>query len=60
MLADPTDEAAVRAAEIVLGRSVEIEIGSYEDIATVLTKRLGEDDEASPDGEEADVRARRR
>ena len=53
VLADPTDEAAVRAAEIVLGRSVEIEIGSYEDIATVLTKRLGEDDEGSPDGEEA-------
>src|SRR5947207_11113182 len=53
VLADPTDESAVRAAEIVLGRSVEIEIGSYEDIATVLTKRLGEDDEASSDGEEA-------
>jgi general secretion pathway protein E len=52
VLADPTDEAAVRAAEIVLGRSVEIEIGSYEDIATVLTKRLGEDDEAASDGEE--------
>ncbi|MEJ0078885.1 MAG: ATPase, T2SS/T4P/T4SS family [Alphaproteobacteria bacterium] len=53
VLADPSDEAAVRAAEIVLGRSVEIEIGSYEDIATVLTKRLGEDDEASADGEES-------
>jgi general secretion pathway protein E len=53
VLTDPTDEAAVRAAEIVLGRSVEIEIGSYEDIETVLTKRLGEDDDASPDGEEA-------
>src|SRR5215217_6280884 len=53
VLADPTDIAAVRAAEIVLGRAVEIEIGSYEDIATVLTKRLGEDDEASPEGEEA-------
>jgi general secretion pathway protein E len=53
VLADPTDEAAVRAAEIVLGKPVEIEIGSYEDIATVLTKRLGEDDEASADGEEA-------
>jgi len=58
VLADPTDEAAVRAAEIVLGKSVEIEIGSYEDIATVLTKRLGEDDEASGDGEEtANARA---
>src|SRR3954447_5383124 len=53
VLADPTDEAAVRAAEIVLGRPVEIEIGSYEDIATVLTKRLGEDDEAAPEGDEA-------
>lgn len=52
VLADPTDIAAVRAAEIVLGRPVEIEIGSYEDIATVLAKRLGEDDEASPDNEE--------
>ena len=53
VLADPTDVAAVRAAEIVLGRPVEIEIGSYEDIATVLTKRLGEDDEAVPEGDEA-------
>src|ERR1044072_4475642 len=53
VLADPTDEAAVRAAEIVLGRSVEIEIGSYEDIATALTKRLGEDDDGASDGEEA-------
>src|ERR1041385_4989110 len=58
VLADPTDEAAVRAAEIVLGRPVEIEVGSYEDIATVLAKRLGEDDEASADGEEtANARA---
>jgi general secretion pathway protein E len=53
VLADPTDEAAVRAAEIVLGRSVEVEIGSYEDIATVLTKRLGEDDDSAADGEDA-------
>ena len=53
VVADPTDEAAVRAAEIVLGKSVAIEIGSYEDIATVLTKRLGEDDEAATDAEEA-------
>src|SRR5947209_8111042 len=52
VLADPSDEAAVRAAEIVLGRPVEIEVGSYEDIATVLAKRLGEDDEAAPEGDE--------
>ena len=53
VLADPTDVAAVRAAEIVLGRPVEVEVGSYEDIATVLARRLGEDDEAAPDGDEA-------
>src|SRR5436190_4862444 len=53
VLADPTDVAAVRAAEIVLGRPVEIEVGSYEDVATALAKRLGEDDEASPDSDEA-------
>ncbi len=53
VLADPTDAAAVRAAEIVLGAPVAVEIASYEDIATALTKRLGEDDEASSDTDEA-------
>jgi general secretion pathway protein E len=52
VLADPTDAAAVRAAEIVLGAPVAIEVASYEDIATALTKRLGED-EASSDADEA-------
>src|SRR5688572_10132842 len=40
-VADPNDVATVRAAEIVLGRPVEIEIASYEDIATVLAKQIG-------------------
>jgi len=40
VLADPTDAAAVRAAEIVLGQAIAVEIASYEDIATALTKRL--------------------
>src|SRR5436190_23545601 len=53
VLADPADVAAVRAAEIVLGRPVEIEVGSYEDIATVLAKRLGEDDEVASDSDAA-------
>src|SRR3954464_14011274 len=52
VLTDPTDAAAVRAAEIVLGQPVAVEIASYEDIATALTKRLGEDDESSADGED--------
>ena len=41
-LADPTDIAAIRAAEIVLGGPLEIEVASFEDIATVLAERLGE------------------
>jgi general secretion pathway protein E len=43
-LADPTDTACVRAAEIVLGSQVTIEIASYEDIETALNERLGDDE----------------
>jgi general secretion pathway protein E len=48
-IADPNDMAAARAAEIVLGGRVGIEIASYEDIATILTERLGDD--ATPEAE---------
>jgi general secretion pathway protein E len=40
-IADPSDAAAVRAAELVLG-PLEVEVASFEDIATVLTARLEE------------------
>jgi len=53
VLADPTDGAMVRAAEIVLGSQLEIEIGSFEDIATALNKRLGEDDDGPAESGEA-------
>jgi general secretion pathway protein E len=43
-LADPNDTASVRAAEIVLGGPIPIDIASFEDIATALTERLGEED----------------
>jgi general secretion pathway protein E len=43
-MADPTDTAALRAAEIVLGGPVEVVVASFEDIATVLAERLGDDD----------------
>src|SRR6202521_3188464 len=46
-VADPTDVAAMRAAEIVLGGPVEIEVASFEDIATALTERLGEEEVSS-------------
>jgi general secretion pathway protein E len=43
-LADPTDSASVRAAEIVLGAPVAIDIASYEDIATALSERMENDE----------------
>jgi len=43
-MADPTDTAALRAAEIVLGGPIEVVVASFEDIATVLTERLGDDE----------------
>ena len=52
VVADPNDVAAARAAEIVLGVPVDIEIGSYEDLAIAIAKRLCEDDEASTDAED--------
>ena len=45
-VADPTDLAAQRGAEIVLGGQVMVSIASFEDIAAVLSERLGaEEDE---------------
>jgi general secretion pathway protein E len=52
---DPTDLAAIRAAEIVLGGPVEVEIASFEDIATVLSERLGEDAAAPAAAKDAAV-----
>jgi general secretion pathway protein E len=52
-LADPSDAAAIRAAEIVLGGPVRIDVASFEDIATVLSERIGEDEAAAPEGDAA-------
>ena len=46
-IADPNDTASVHAAEIVLGSPIPIDIASFEDIATALTERLGEEDAAT-------------
>jgi general secretion pathway protein E len=40
-VADPVDTAAIRAAEIVFGDSVELVIASFEDITTVLERLDG-------------------
>ena len=50
-MADPGDMAALRAAEIVLGGTVEVEVASFEDIATVLSARLETNDAPSPAAE---------
>jgi general secretion pathway protein E len=46
-VADPSDTAAVRAAGIVLGDGINVAVASFEDIATVLNQRLGEEDAAA-------------
>ncbi|MDB5617786.1 ATPase, T2SS/T4P/T4SS family [Tardiphaga sp.] len=43
-VADPSDIAAVRAAELVFGTTVDVAVASYEDIATVLDQRIDADD----------------
>ncbi len=48
-VADPSDHAAVRAAEIVLGGAVTVEIASFEDIATILSERLGTEEAPAQD-----------
>jgi general secretion pathway protein E len=39
-VADPSDTAAIRAAEIVFGDAVEVAVASFEDITTVLDQRV--------------------
>jgi general secretion pathway protein E len=51
-VADPTDMAARRAAQIVLGGDVVIKVAAFDDLAVALGQRLGEDDvEAMGGGE---------
>src|SRR5215813_9459134 len=44
VVADPTDRTAIRAAGLVLSQPIELAIASFEDISTVLSERLGEDE----------------
>ena len=44
VLADPTEAVAIRAAKIVLGERLALAVASFEDIATALSGRLGDDD----------------
>jgi general secretion pathway protein E len=51
-VADPADNAARRAAEIVLGADVAIKVASFEDITVALNQRLGGEDVEAPAGVE--------
>jgi general secretion pathway protein E len=53
-VADPSDHAAIRAAEIVLGGPVALDVASFEDISTALNERLGADDSPPSDAPEAE------
>jgi general secretion pathway protein E len=44
VIADPTDLAARRAAEIVLGPNIEIKVASFDDLTVVLDQRLAGDE----------------
>jgi general secretion pathway protein E len=46
-IADPTDMAARRAAEIVLGASLTVKVASFDDLTVALNQRLGEEDGAA-------------
>src|ERR1700756_4290510 len=49
-VADPTDIAARRAAQIVLGEGIVIKVAAFDDLAVALGQRLGEDDVAAMAG----------
>jgi general secretion pathway protein E len=51
-VADPADDAARRAAEIVLGADVAIKVASFEDITVALNQRLGSEDIEAHGGRE--------
>ena len=52
VVADPSDAATIRAAEFTLGGPVALAVASFEEIATTLTQRLGEDALTTPEGAE--------
>jgi general secretion pathway protein E len=50
-VADPMDTAAIRAAEIVFGETIELAIASFEDITTILERLDGGDAAEAEAGE---------
>jgi general secretion pathway protein E len=44
VVADPTDRSIIHAAELALGAPVALAVASFDDIATALSERLGDDE----------------
>ena len=55
-VADPSDTAAIRAAEIVFGAPVEVAVASFEDITTLLDQRLDAEDANADEGAKGSTR----
>jgi general secretion pathway protein E len=55
-VADPTDQAAQRAAQIVLGPGIVTRVAAADDLAVVLGHRLDQDDADAPAGAAAQPR----
>ena len=51
VVADPTDATIAHAAELALGGPVTLAVASFEDIATVLSERIGGEATGPEDGE---------
>src|ERR1700759_3833335 len=49
-VADPSDTAAIRAAEIVFGEAIEVAVASFEDITTELDQRIEHDGAGKEEG----------
>src|SRR5258707_6261971 len=49
-VADPSDTAAIRAAEIVFGSAVEVAVASFEDITTVLDQPVDSGEASTEEG----------
>jgi general secretion pathway protein E len=57
VLADPSNAVAIRGAALALGRPMALAAGSFEDIATVLSERLGGEEHPIRDSGEAALTA---
>lgn len=59
VVADPTDANTIYAIELVLGGPITLQVASFEDIATVLSERIGGGEEPTRPGQDVTTLAQR-